>query len=177
MRIRVLLFNGFLALLLLAAGCGTTEERKRRKEMSSMAIFLESESRRDSGKTISVIRSAPIQLNVSPEPLLTDQSVLGATVEDQLNSFVIRVRLDRQSSWLLERATVTHRGRHYAVYASFGEERWLAAPVITTKNSTGNIVFTPDCTREEAERFVRGLNNKIRKAQQKENWPFEPMER
>jgi hypothetical protein len=32
--------------------------------------------------------------------------------------------------------------------------------------------FTPDATREEADRFVRGLNNLARKIERKENWPF-----
>ena len=43
---------------------------------------------------------------------------------------------------------------------------------MTGKNSTGEIVFTPDCTREEAERVVRGLNNVVRKIKRKDNWPF-----
>ena len=36
------LFNGFLAVVLLAtAGCATSEERKRRKEVSSLRIHVE----------------------------------------------------------------------------------------------------------------------------------------
>lgn len=84
-------------------------------------------------------------------------SVLGATVEDQLNSFVIRVRLDLA----VELAAGAGHGPLTVagimrLYVSFGEDRWLAAPVISTKNGTGNIVFTPDCTREEASGLCAG---------------------
>ena len=37
--------------------------------------------------------------------------------------------------------------------------RWLAAPMITRPIENGVIAFTPDCTREEADIFVLGLNN------------------
>ena len=39
------------------------------------------------------------------------------------------------------------------------EARWLAAPRISQRIKDGVLVFTPDATREEAERIVRGLNN------------------
>ena len=82
------------------------------------------------------------------------------------------MQFNRQGSWILERASVMDRGRHLAVFGDFGEARWLAAPLITDKNSSGRLTFTPDCTRAEAERFVRGLNNDVHKKERKENWPF-----
>lgn len=173
MKNRVRVFNGFLVLLALAlaAGCGTPEERKRKKELSNIRIHAET-TRTDQGAAISVLRSAPIELNIEREPVLDEHNVVAATVEEQRGGFVIRVQFDRQGSWILERTTVVNRGRHLAIHGFFGENRWLAAPLITGKNSTGTIVFTPDCTREEAERFVRGLNNVTRKLERRENWPF-----
>ena len=174
MKSRAPLFNGFLMLLVLAvaAGCGTTEERQRRKEKSTIRIHAEADGRGDLSSAISVIRSAPVLLNIEREPLLDEHNVEAATVEEQRGGFVIRVKFDRQGSWILERATVVHRGRRLAIHGHFGSARWLAAPLVTGKNSTGEIVFTPDCTREEAERMVRGLNNTARKLKRKENWPF-----
>ena len=174
MKSRPPVFNGFLALLVLAliVGCSTTEERQRKKELSNFRVHAETGGHADMSSAISVIRASPIRLNVEREPLIDENNVEAATVEEQPGGFVIRVKLDRQGSWILERATVMQRGRHLAIHSEFGEHRWLAAPLVTGKNSTGEMVFTPDCTREEADRFVRGLNNAVRKLQQKDNWPF-----
>ncbi len=174
MKSRALLFNGFLALIALTfiAGCATSEERKRKHELSNIRVHVESDSQADQSSGISVIRSAPIHFNIDREPVLDEHRVMAAQVMEQLGGFVIDVQLDRQGSWILERTTVMHKGKHLAIHSYFGEERWLAAPLVTGKNSTGHLVFTPDCTREEAERMVRGLNNAVRKLQYKENWPF-----
>ena len=51
----------------------------------------------------------------------------------------------------------------------FGELRWLAAPILQQRIRDGLLVFTPDATREEAERIVRGLKN-VAKTVQKHNW-------
>jgi hypothetical protein len=37
--------------------------------------------------------------------------------------------------------------------------RWIAAPLLSGRISTGLFAFTPDTTREEADRIARGLNN------------------
>ena len=56
--------------------------------------------------------------------------------------------------------------------STHGRDDIAARLEITGRNSSGRLVFTPDATREEAERFVRGLNNTIHKMERKENWPF-----
>lgn len=174
-------FNGFLVLALLVCltGCATKEERKRKKEISSFRVHLESEPGSvDRASAITVYRSAPMLLGIDREPILDESHVRSAAVVEQAVGFAVEVQLDRRGSWILERATVTHKGRHLAVFSHFGPARWLAAPEITGRNSSGRLVFTPDATREEAERFVRGLNNTIHKMERKENWPFPaPLER
>jgi murein DD-endopeptidase MepM/ murein hydrolase activator NlpD len=45
--------------------------------------------------------------------------------------------------------------------------RWLAAPIITRRISNGVLVFTPDCSREEADQLVLGLNNVAKENPQK----------
>ena len=168
------LFNGFLVLvaLSLATGCATSEERKRKKELSNIRIHVEGDSQVDHGSAISVIRSSPVLLNIDREPILDEHSVVAAMMVEQPGGFAIQVQFNRQGTWILERTTVMNKGKHLAIHSHFGEDRWLAAPLIMTKNSTGRLTFTPDSTREEAERFVRGLNHTIHKLQQKENLPF-----
>lgn len=174
MKSRAFLFNGFLVVtaFVLFAGCATSEERKRKKELSSIRVHIESDSQTDQSSAISVIRSAPVRFNIEAEPVLDEHNVVAAKVVDQIGGFVIDVQFDRQGRWILERTTVVHKGKHLAIHSYFGVERWLAAPVIPGRNSTGHLTFTPDCTRKEAERMVRGLNNTVRKLQRKENWPF-----
>ena len=180
MKSRAFLFNGFLVVtaFVFFAGCATSEERKHKHEFSNIRVHVESDSQADQTSAITVIRSAPVHFNIDREPVLDEHSVIAASVADELGGFVIDVQFNRQGSWILERTTVVHKGKRLAIHSNFGQERWLAAQVISGKNSTGHLVFTPDCTREEAERMVRGLNNTVHKLQFKENWPFgEPIDK
>jgi hypothetical protein len=177
MKSRGLVFNGILAALLFlgAAGCKTSEERKRAKQYSSLRVHLEADAANsDRSSAVSVHRSAPIRLSFEREAVLDESHVRAARVVDQGSGiFAIEIEFDRRGSWLLERTTVANKGRRLLVFSHFGETaRWLAAPMITAKNSSGRLVFTPDASREEAERFVRGLNNVAKKLERRENWPF-----
>src|SRR5882672_5712884 len=108
MKSRSCVFNGFLVLaaLVLAAGCGTTEERERKKEVSNLRIHVESDSQSDHSSAVSVMRSAPILVNVEREPVLEENHVLAALVVDQPGGFEVEVKFNRQGSWILERTTV-----------------------------------------------------------------------
>jgi hypothetical protein len=167
------LFNFFLVLAVAAVltSC-MTEERKRKRDYSNIRVHIEADAG-DGSSGITVHRSAPMQMNVEREPILDEHYVEAAAVVDQPgDTYAIEIKFNRRGSWILERTTVTHRGRRFAIFSYFGQDRWLAAPVITGKNSSGVLRFTPDATREEAERIVRGLNNVARKLERKENWPF-----
>ena len=168
------MFNGFLLFAALAfiAGCGTPEERQRKKELSNIRIHLQSDQG-DRSSAVSIFRDSPILVNIEREPILDEHQVVAAMVVDQPGgTFAVEVQFDRQGSWILERTTVMNKGRHLAIFSYFGPSRWIAAPEIKSKNSTGRLTFTPDCTREEAERLVRGLNNVVHKLERRENWPF-----
>ena len=39
-----------------------------------------------------------------------------------------------------------------------GEARWLALPLIRQRIGTGVLAFSPDTTRDVAQRLVQGLN-------------------
>jgi hypothetical protein len=175
MKSRRRAFNLFLGLAaaLLLAGCATSEERKQRKDYSNLRVHVESEQSRDRSSAVTVFRENPIRINVEGEPVIDEHDVVSAAVVDQPGgTFSIQVRLNRHGTWTLERVTVMARGRHLVIFSYFGQSRWLAAPEITGKNSTGMLTFTPDATREEAERIVRGLNNVAKKLVKKENWPW-----
>jgi hypothetical protein len=177
MKSRSAVFNGFLALALmvLSVGCKTSEERKRSKELSSLRVHVEADQgASDRNSAIAVHRSHPIYLNIDREAVLDESNVAAARVVDQPGDlFAVELKFDRRGSWLLERTTVMNKGKHLAVFSQFGHDaRWLAAPQITAKNSSGTLVFTPDATREEAERFVRGLNNVAKKIESKEWIPW-----
>lgn len=174
MKSRACVFNGFLWVLVLAlvAGCGTPEERKHRKERSTVRIHVQSDSSTDKSSAVSIIRSAPMMLNIEREAVLDESHVLAAMVVDQPGGHAIEIHFNQRGSWLLEHTSVASRGKHLAIFAQFGPSRWLAAPLITGKNTGGRLRFTPDATREESERFVRGLNNLVHKMERRENWPF-----
>jgi hypothetical protein len=177
MKSRSTLFNGFLVFLLLVAvtACKTSEERRRSKLMSSLRIHVEADrGNSDRDSAITVHRAHPIYLNIDREAVLDESNVAAATVIEQPGDlFAVEIKFDRRGSWILERTTVMNKGKHLAVFSQFGHQaRWLAAPEITAKNSSGHLVFTPDATREEADEFVRGLNNVAKKLESNEWIPF-----
>jgi hypothetical protein len=169
-------FNGYLFLALalapaLAGGC-RTEERKREAALSMLQVFLEvNQDASNLSRPVPIYRDNPFMVNVEKEPFLTEASVSEARVIDAVGGFAIRLVLDRQGAMLLENCTVANRGRHLAILTQFPDpqvpqthqKRWLAAPLISGRISNGILVFTPDCTREEAYQIVLGLNNVARK--------------
>jgi preprotein translocase subunit SecD len=183
MKSRFTLFNGFLALALAAAlaGCATSEERKRAKELSTLRIHIESDrGTKDRASAVAVHRAKPMYVNIEREAVLDESNVSAATVVDQPGGlFAMEIKLDRRGSWILERTTVMNKGKHLVVFSHFGDKaRWIAAPEISAKNSSGRLVFTPDATREEADRIVRGLNRAAQKLDRKEWIPWsEPTDR
>ena len=166
MKIRLARFNLYLLLLVtvLTTACETTEERKRGKEISTLRVFLE--AHRGGGglnSGVTVYRQNPIHLNLEREPFLAEVDLVSAAVIEVPGGYAIRTQFDGHGALLLEGVTVSHRGRHLAIQSNFGESRWLAAPLINRRISNGELVFTPDATREEADRIVRGLTNVVLK--------------
>src|ERR1051325_4487625 len=138
MKSRWRLFNFFLLLFTAAllVGCATSEERQKKKEYSNIRIHVEGDPSGDHSSAVSVMRSAPIKINIEPEPVLDEHDVVGAYLLDQPDgTYAIQVKFNRRGTWTLERTTVTHRGRHLIIYSYFTEGRWLAAPLITRQNS------------------------------------------
>lgn len=170
-------FNTYLwcaIALLLACGCKSTDQSKEKnpkKQLTTLRLHMQSVSGRSTaGMEVPILRSRPVLLPVDREPFVTEANVVAARVVEDGGGFSIEIQLDRQGTWLLEKFTVTNLGRQIAVFANFGEGRWLAAPVVPKIISNGLFKFTPDATREEADRIVTGLNNMAKKLKTKDNW-------
>jgi hypothetical protein len=155
-------FNSFLPALvaaLLAWGCASSGDKKG-KEASTLALFLETNPD-DGGRTatVPVVRASPVMVAVDRSPFLNERNLIEAALVDVPYGFAIQVRLDAHGALVLDSVTSANKGSRIVVYSLFTEGRWLAAPKITAPIKDGVFVFTPDATREEAERIVRGLNN------------------
>ena len=158
MKFRLTRFNIYLVLALAGvwgAGCKTAEERQE----SSLRLHLEAPSYYNKTNVVAPIgRAHPFQVTVDREPFLFENNITAAKVVEERGGFEIELQFDQKGTWLLEQYTTANKTRRVAVFAIFGESRWLAAPLITRRVSDGKFTFSPDATREEADRIVRGLN-------------------
>lgn len=169
-------FNIYLAIIAMAwcTGCATappekdvaSREEEPEEQLTALRLHLQADpSPGQPGKTMEVpiYRNRPTLLTVSATALMSEHYVAAAKLMDEDDTFAIQVEFDRKGRWILEAVTAQNRGRRLAVFCSFGKERWLAAPIIQQVISDGKLTFTPDATREEAIRIVRGLNNAAKK--------------
>jgi preprotein translocase subunit SecD len=183
MMVRVKAFNIYFCLALamgLVTGCKTTPETEKKKKDKKLAtvIHLHLEMRPDNSggqETISVIRGSPVQISIKKSQFLDESTIAEAVLVDTLGGFSISLKFDRRGRLLLEQFTGANVGKRIAVYAQFGEglktARWLAAPVIRKHVGDGVFTFTPDCSREEADEIVKGLNNVAKKTHSKnDDW-------
>ncbi len=161
MLIRPGCFNTYLLaglLALLAGGCAAPSKDDK-KVQSALRLHLEvNPNPAGQSMRVNVGRSDPLAVNVDQQAFLNELQVEKASVLDALGGFSIALQFSSDGAILLEQYTGAYNGRRMAIAAEFGEFRWIAAPVIRQRLADGQLVFTPDLTREEAERFVRGLN-------------------
>ena len=165
MVIRLAQFNLILLLttaLTALTGCQTPEEEKLE---TFIRIHLEVNQSVPESNEVPIYRARPVLVNVQKEPFLTEVHVEKAEVVNALGGFAIKFEFNPTGTVLLEQYSATNPGRHFAIFCQFGvdqeEQRWLAAPQINQRISDGKLIFTPDCTREEADQIVRGLNNVV----------------
>ena len=158
-------FNSYLvlgAVFLCCFGCKSLKKKEATTLRLHQEVVADTSGR---SSPVPVYRQNPIFVNVEKEPFLNEGFVAKASVIDALGSFQIMIQFDRRGTWLLEQYTTAHRGRRIAIFSHFGVERWLGAPLTNKRISDGVLVFTPDATREEAERIVLGLNNVAKETQ------------
>ncbi len=152
-----------VAMLMLAVGCASNSSknssRQKKKEQSTVQFYLESHAGHGSATAGPIYRKNPVFVPVQRHPFIDGASVVNAAVVEHMESFYVQLQFDQHGRFVLDNITSANRGRRIAIFAQFPENRWLAVPLITQPNSTGVFTFTPDASKEEAERFVRGLNN------------------
>ncbi len=168
-------FNTYLAwatVLALLCGCQTDKkDAKKEKDVISVLRIHMQANPNDAGEiqTISLLRSNPVDVSIRHDPILSEANIIGAEVIESEGGFAIQVQFDESSTLMLEQETAANPGRHLVIFGQWGDTlvdgRWLAAPLITQRIATGQLAFTPDITREQADRLVLGLNNVAKKNQ------------
>ena len=158
MKFGFTVFNIYLlCLIALATGCSSA--RKKEKELSTLRFHLETNpDGTQRNAAVMIGRKDPFPVNIEKQPFLTEAHLQHASVIDALGGHQIMLQFDRQGTWLLEQYSTAAREKRVAISSAFPEARWLAAPRIGRRIADGVFVFTPDASREEADRIVRGLN-------------------
>lgn len=166
MTMRTRRFNLYLLALvatLIAPGC----QSSHKKEATTLRFHLEvNPDGSDRSKPVPIYRASPVYVNVETKPFLHEDNIVqAAVIDDSFGGFQLKVQLDRKGTWLLEQYTTASKGKRVAISGEFGQARWLGAPILTKRIADGVFAFTPDATREETERIVRGLNEVAKKLQ------------
>lgn len=170
----------FIALILgmvALAGCksdsdekGDKKKDKKEKEASTLEMHLEvNPDGTDRSGPITLLRSSPMTINVYNSPFLSHTDIIRADIVDEMGILGIRLQFtEPHGARILEMITGSNKGKRIAIRAEWGEARWLAAPQITSRIQDGVYTFTPDASREEIERIVRGLNNVGKEVEKRE---------
>ena len=157
-------FNIYLCLISLAVGCAHTNDTGQKKEESTLRVHLEVNADGTGRNAPVYVTRNKLVVNVDCEPFLTEGDIDKAAVIDAIGGFAIQIGFDPHAAMMLDMITSSNKGRHLAIMTQFPKTHWMAAPLITKRIPNGILTFTPDLTREEAERMVRGLNNVAVKA-------------
>lgn len=171
MKIWFLRFNiYFLVVAALFMGCKSdsaekSEKKKNKKEMATIHLHVEvNPDGTDHTQTVTVYRANPMLVAMWSQPFLDESSLKEASVIEDQGGYSIRLQFEYpRGARLLEMATSEYKGQRIVVVSAFPEMRCLAAPIITRRITDGIFEFTPDASREETERIVRGLNNMVKK--------------
>jgi hypothetical protein len=149
------------------SGCASSKNKKK-QPIGAIRIHIESSANAEGqGQTVSVLRADPVLVTIAKEPVLTEADLLSAALIETPGGFSIELKFDETGTWTLEQFSSAYAGKHFVIYGQWGEKlkdgRWLAAPLITGRNASGLLAFTPDMTREEAQQLVPGLNYMAKK--------------
>jgi hypothetical protein len=163
MKVLVRQFNIYLALAVLIGVAGGCQTDKKKTPPAILRVHIETGTD-PAGTTqqITVLRSDPVLVTIKREPILSEANVVRAKIIDAQGGFALEIRFDESGTSLLEQYSAINPGGHFAIFGQWGDKisdgRWLAAPFISRRISNGRLAFTPDCSREEADLLVAGLN-------------------
>jgi len=170
MRVLPRQFNIYLALAVLiglTVGCQTDQKMSK---SATLRVHIETGTD-PSGTTqqISLLRTDPVLVTIKREPILSEAYVAGARVMEARGGFALQIQFDEHGTWLLEHYSAISPGSHLVIFGQWGDKatnsRWLGAPLIARRIANGVLAFTPDCSREEADRLVAGLSYVAKKNQ------------
>jgi hypothetical protein len=167
MKVLTRLFNIYLALAILLGLAGGCQTEKKKSQTAALRVHIEVPPD-PTGDTqpISVIRSDPVLITVKRMPILTEANLLEAKIIEAQGGFALSLKFDETGTWTVEQYSASNPGLHFVIYGQWSEKptdgRWLAAPLITHRVTGGTLVFTPDCSREEADQFVLGLKEAMK---------------
>lgn len=178
MKIRWSAFNIYLLAAAILVGCRSPQEkldaaqaRRQKKELTALQLHLETRGGAPNRlEAIPILRANPVMVNVEKEPFLDERDIVRATLADYMGGFVIQVQFNDHGKLVLETVSTANKGMRVAILCDFGQMRWLAAPVMSRPITNGILTFTPDATREEALRIVRGLNNTATRIKKQERF-------
>lgn len=149
---------------LLCCGCASSKKKKEKTFETVLRVHAQASDNTTFTRKIKVFENPPAVMTVDQSPLLTDAQVESARVVDALGGFALVIQFDKWGQRLLDQHSSLNLGRNLAIFVQFGEKadmaKWLAAPRISNRISDAALIFTPDCTREEAEIIAKGLNKK-----------------
>jgi len=160
------------ALFLLVSGCAAWSPgplfHHKKAPVAQVRVHVESESSAaGSAKTISVLRSQPVAVNISTDPILTELDVVAARLLEAPGGIAVEIKFEDIAGWRLEQYSAINPGKHLAIFGQWGdtpaEGRWLAAPLMVRRMAGGVLVFTPDASRAEMEQWVKGLSEAAKK--------------
>ena len=172
-----IVFNTYLILLVLAAGCKSAEQRKKDNTLATFRLHLEVPPDRTAAPTTvqrvmgqtEVVEIAGARLAVNDVAFLDEAFVERAAVaETRDGGFAIQVQFVEHGRLVIESVTTENPNRHIGILSRWGidndgQQRWLAAPIINAQISDGILLFTPNTTRKEADQIVLGLSNVVKK--------------
>jgi hypothetical protein len=169
MKTRWAAFNLYLFATIFLFGCKSPQEkmdaaesRRQKKEMTSLRVHLEAGNSGPSrAQAVSILRASPMLIKVETDSILDERDLVHASVTDYMGGFLIQIQFNEHGALVLDTTSTANKGKRVAIMCDFGEQRWLAAPVLSRRITEGSLTFTPDATREEAVRIVRGLNNTV----------------
>jgi preprotein translocase subunit SecD len=176
MKSRSRRFNIYLLGLMLTAvaGCKTPEESRIENTKAVLRFYVEATP--DGLDRYQKVDIAGVQFNATKSHVLDESSLSRvAVVSTRDRGYALQVDFDDHGKLVLDAITSEARGKHLIIFTQFGvkktvQDRWLAAPLITRRISNGQIVFSPNATREEADEIALGLNNVIAKRVNKPWW-------
>ena len=146
------------------------KEKEDKKKYSITKFFLETpRGSQTFVQEVEIYRAYPEKISIGTREFLDDRDFKDVSLVDtEDGSFKIEFVLNSDGSSILQDITTRYRWRRLVILTNFGDPRYMGAPKIERTISDGIVQITPDASREEAERFVLGMKNTIRKLKRKD---------